>query len=507
MDISWQRRPPCRIAYIYSPALVRAADRLPSNRGRSTLSHALVAAFGLLSDPHAPSPHPAGRSGDDNPAVADEEPKVASDNETAGCSIAAEPSARADGDAVPLSEKSACVAETEIVLVPSRRAVAADLEACHDRSFIEALLDDAANAAADDGVDGFEPDLASPSTLRHTEGAPVVAESRGVKRKRGRHEHATASDTDASEDDAEEQDKFGLEYDCPRFAGLTDYVLEVCGGSLTAARCLLPPAFDTSASGRAAFDVAIHVDGGRHHAGRCRASGFCYANDCNLAISLLRHALPGSPGAGELTAQRRVMYIDLDLHHGDGVERCFRHSDAVLCLSVHRFDRGFFPNRGALAERGVGRGNGYTINVPTRRGLSNASLARIVAEVIVPAMDRYRPAAVVVQCGADGLHGDPHAEWNLSIRGLCNAVRSIDEKAADMGCSRLYLGGKRIPTHNAVCGNADRSITQAAATICHSERASTQRSWRRSRGEDCRTRFQSIDTGVGYPSTRSKTAA
>ena len=109
--------------------------------------------------------------------------------------------------------------------------------------------------------------------------------------------------------------------DCAIFPGLSDYVLWIAGGSLSAARSLC----------KKECQVCIFWDGGRHHAKKEKAEGFCYVNDIVLAIFELHSTF------------ERVLYIDIDIHHGDGVESAFAFSPRVFTISFHRFDQGFYP--------------------------------------------------------------------------------------------------------------------------------------------------------------------
>ena len=223
----------------------------------------------------------------------------------------------------------------------------------------------------------------------------------------------------------EELARFGLEYDCAVFEGMEDYVRWIAGSSMHAARALMDP--DNG------IMTAVNWDGGRHHCKKGSAGGFCYVQDIVLAIQELRKTC------------QRVLYIDLDLHHGDGVEAAFLYSDKVFTLSLHRFDPGFFPNSGSFAEQGKGKGKGYNLNIPLRRGLSDASLIQLIDGIVIPTMETYLdPAlgqAVVVQCGVDSLALDPCKEWNLSIAGYCAAIARIQDKARALNCKTLYLGG------------------------------------------------------------------
>lgn len=117
------------------------------------------------------------------------------------------------------------------------------------------------------------------------------------------------------------------------------FVQTLAAGSLTAADLLL--------EGR--VRVAINWSGGWHHAKRDSAAGFCYINDIVLAIHRLQRRF------------KRIMYVDLDVHHGDGVEDAFSSTDRVLTFSVHQLETGFFPGTGDLKENGFGRGKYYRL--------------------------------------------------------------------------------------------------------------------------------------------------
>lgn len=202
--------------------------------------------------------------------------------------------------------------------------------------------------------------------------------------------------------DVELLSEFGLSHDCPIFSDLAQYVLHIAGASLTAADILVS-ARKTDSDER---QVVINWYGGRHHCNRGRAAGFCYVNDVVLAILRLR------------TVYRRIFYLDLDLHHGDGVENAFRFSKNVSTCSVHRHGVGFFPGSGATSSNG-------TYNIPTERGLSDEKLDQIIQNIVLPVLEKEQPEVIVVQCGADGLASDPHAEWNLTIRGLTKAIMDV----------------------------------------------------------------------------------
>jgi histone deacetylase 1/2 len=139
--------------------------------------------------------------------------------------------------------------------------------------------------------------------------------------------------------------KYSVGQDCPIFTGLYDFSRLCASGSVGGAVRLN--------NGEA--DIAINWGGGLHHAKKKEASGFCYVNDCVLAILEL------------LKTHQRVMYIDIDIHHGDGVEEAFYTSNRVLTVSFHKYGD-FFPGTGDIIDEGHGEGKGYSVNVPLNNG-------------------------------------------------------------------------------------------------------------------------------------------
>lgn len=263
-------------------------------------------------------------------------------------------------------------------------------------------------------------------------------------------------DNDASRPSKRKKfDALGLQDDCPIFSELPQYAQQVAGASLTAARELR--------DGRA--DVAIAWTGGRHHGRRGEAAGFCYVQDIVMAILEMRrpssNAMPPPPsspslqqGTGSLTDAsqgcasrriRRVMYIDLDVHHGDGVESAFYTSPHTLTVSAHLHAPMFFPSTGALTASGPAKGNAacHALNLALEPGLSSLNLLRLYKSCLVPLFEAYGPDAVVVQCGCDGLAGDPVKEWNLDASGLAEVVSKIIN---DWNKPTLLLGAEEATT-------------------------------------------------------------
>ena len=160
--------------------------------------------------------------------------------------------------------------------------------------------------------------------------------------------------------------------------------------------------------------------GGTHHGRRDRASGFCYFNDPVLAIlGLLDQGL------------EPIYYVDVDAHHGDGVQEAFADDDRVLTLSIH--EQGRWPFSGAAEDRA----GGMARNLPVPRGFNDSELHFLIDEVVVPIGERMKPAAVVLQCGADGLEDDPMSKLSLSNQALWYVVAAV----AGLAPRCLTLGG------------------------------------------------------------------
>lgn len=189
--------------------------------------------------------------------------------------------------------------------------------------------------------------------------------------------------------------RFNVGEDCPVFEGLYEFCQISAGGSLAGAVKL----------NRKLTDIAINWAGGLHHAKKSEASGFCYINDIVLAILEL------------LKYHQRVLYIDIDIHHGDGVEEAFYTTDRVMTVSFHKFGE-YFPGTGDLRDIGAGRGKYYAVNFPLRDGIDDDSYETIFKPVMTKVMESYQPNAVVLQCGADSLTGDRLGCFNLTLKGL-----------------------------------------------------------------------------------------
>lgn len=166
--------------------------------------------------------------------------------------------------------------------------------------------------------------------------------------------------------------------------------------------------------------VVYHPAGGTHHAFPDHAGGFCYLNDPVLAILSLRRA-----GA------RRVAYVDIDAHHGDGVEAAFADDPETLVISVHEERR--WPFTGALKDAGAGQ----VFNLPVPKGMNDSEMAAIREDLIVPRVAAFGADAVVLQCGADAVEEDPLSRLALSN----NAHWAVVAALRPLSPRYLVLGG------------------------------------------------------------------
>lgn len=203
--------------------------------------------------------------------------------------------------------------------------------------------------------------------------------------------------------------------DCPVFDGLFEFTQLYTGASLDGAVQLC----------QGTADVCINWSGGLHHAKKGEASGFCYINDIVLAILEL------------LKEHARVLYIDIDVHHGDGVEEAFYTTDRVMTFSLHKYGD-FFPGTGHISDVGAKDGIGYSVNAPLNNGITDtAYVESLFKPVMNKIMETFQPGAIVLQCGADSLTGDRLGCFNLTLKGHAACV----QHTLSFGVPTLVLGG------------------------------------------------------------------
>ncbi len=211
--------------------------------------------------------------------------------------------------------------------------------------------------------------------------------------------------------------------DNPIFPDVYEWAMLIAGGSIDGAEALLRGA-------TRAFNPA----GGLHHAMPARASGFCHINDGVLAIERLRHA------------GKRVVYVDIDAHHGDGVQHAFYRARDVLTVSIHQTGYTIFPGTGFEEEIGVDDGRGFSINVPLLPGAGDRAYDVALDELVLPAIELFHPDVLVTQLGTDALIGDLLANLRMSLHGFERAV----ERFRAVGVPWLALGGGGYDVGNVI---------------------------------------------------------
>jgi acetoin utilization protein AcuC len=212
--------------------------------------------------------------------------------------------------------------------------------------------------------------------------------------------------------------------DCPIFRDMYDYSVWACGATLTGAELILS----------SSADVAFNPSGGLHHAGPEYASGFCYINDMAIACMVLAEA------------GKRVLYFDVDVHHGDGVQNAFYNRCDVMTISFHQSGRTLFPGTGFEDEIGQGQGKGYCVNVPLPVGTYDGAYMKAFEAIALPLIKAYNPDVIVFELGADGLAGDPLA--NLCLTN--NTYAEIIEHLLTFDKPILATGGGGYNINNTV---------------------------------------------------------
>lgn len=201
--------------------------------------------------------------------------------------------------------------------------------------------------------------------------------------------------------------------DNPIFPRMHEASAILAGGTLAAAREI--------ASGRARR--AVSIGGGMHHAMADWASGFCVYNDAAIAISWLLD-----------NGFDRIAYIDVDAHHGDGVQHAFLGDPRVLTVSVHQHPATLWPNTGWSSEVGSGAGEGTSVNVPVLPGTVDSVWLRAFHAIVPAAVAAFKPQIVISQCGADSHREDPLADLSLTVdgqRAAYRAMRDLADRYAD----------------------------------------------------------------------------
>ena len=172
-------------------------------------------------------------------------------------------------------------------------------------------------------------------------------------------------------------------------------------------------------------DRAFNISGGLHHAAPDHASGFCIFNDPALAVQFL------------LNSGKRVAYIDIDAHHGDGVQNAFYDNDRVLTISMHESGQYLFPGTGFVNESGLPPAVGYAINIPLFPYTGDDVYVETFKSLVSPLVRAFRPDVLITQLGIDSYHTDPLTHLQLTTRGFLEVIQLFSE----MQLPWLALGG------------------------------------------------------------------
>ena len=248
---------------------------------------------------------------------------------------------------------------------------------------------------------------------------------------------------------------FSLQGDNPYYPGMFEAATLSSGATLLAAEMVA----------NKTVDVAFNISGGLHHAAAGHASGFCVFNDPALAVHhFLRRGM-------------RVAYIDVDAHHGDGVQEAFYDDDRVLTISVHESGRYLFPGTGFVGELGQGRARGYSVNLPLFPYTSDDVYLDAFRQVVPPLIRAFGPDVLVTQLGIDSYHSDPLTHLQLTTMGFVEVVREF----AALGLPWLATGG----------GGYDLMAVARAWTLAYGEMLGVE--W-----PDTLPRTFAVEHGIGH---------
>jgi len=312
-----------------------------------------------------------------------------------------------------------------------------------------------------DGVETVRPTAATDAELLriHTPGYVEAVKRAGAQQPDSGHVEPDAAHGLGTEDN-------------PIFPHMHEAGAILAGGTLAAAREI--------AAGRAVR--AVSIGGGMHHAMADWAAGFCVYNDAAIAISWLLDQ-----------GYDRIAYIDVDAHHGDGVQHAFLGDPRVLTVSIHQHPATLWPNTGWSSEIGSGAAEGTAINIPVLPGTVDSLWLRAFHAIVPGAIAAFRPQILISQCGADSHREDPLADLSLTVDGQRASYLAMRD-LADRYCEGRWLavggGGyglvrvvPRAWTH-LIAAALDREIDPATAVP-----------------EEWRERVATIAPGVDLPTT------
>jgi acetoin utilization protein AcuC len=203
--------------------------------------------------------------------------------------------------------------------------------------------------------------------------------------------------------------------DNPIFPNMHEAIMRVCSATTTAVHLV--------ASGK--VQRAVNLSGGLHHAHADKASGFCIYNDLAVVKKF----------------KLRVAYVDIDAHHGDGVQGLFYDRADVMTISLHESGRYLFPGTGHTYEIGKDAGRGYSVNMPLEPFSEDASYLEAFEAIVPSALRMFKPDLIVLQAGADMHRYDPLADLALTVQGMTQSYQRMIELADELCDGRLVATG------------------------------------------------------------------
>ena len=234
-------------------------------------------------------------------------------------------------------------------------------------------------------------------------------------------------------------ERFGYDaLDNPVFPRMHEAAARVVGNTLMAGAAVV--------EGRA--DHAFNPAGGLHHAMPGRASGFCVYNDLAVTIAWMLDQ-----------GVERVAYIDVDVHHGDGVQAAFESEPRVLTVSLHQDGRTLFPGTGFVRDMGQGKARGTKVNVPLPPGTGNAPWLRAFHAVVPPLLRAFRPTVLLTQLGCDTHYTDPLAEFCLTTAAYRETARTLHALAHEVTDGRWVATGGGATSGHRWCPGPGCSIS------------------------------------------------
>ncbi|HLI90580.1 MAG TPA: GNAT family N-acetyltransferase [Ktedonobacteraceae bacterium] len=237
---------------------------------------------------------------------------------------------------------------------------------------------------------------------------------------------------DGSDEERRERARLALRYgfddgDTPAQPGMHEAAARVVGGTLVAMSAVLGLPTGGALAGNERPLHVFHPAGGLHHAWAERASGFCIYNDIAVAIASVLQA-----------SEAKILYIDFDVHHGDGVQRAFYDDPRVMTISLHETGRYLFPGTGDVLELGRGSGRGYSVNVPLEPFTEDDSYIEAIDALLSPLAASFAPDIIITQHGCDPHAWDPLAHLSLTMRGIQAQIKAAHALAHN------YCGGRWV---------------------------------------------------------------